>query len=225
MKIVLVGGGKAAVILLNFFSGQEKINLVGISDLHEDAPGMVRARELRIPTTTKTEELLSRRDVDIIIELTGNAAVRSALQDKLLPGQDIMSANCAKLMCDIILAQASHDAAVADTVGERFKAAMTRLQTAIENIDVAYANVEKLLRETGLVTLNAKIESARAGQAGAAFSIVVDRMHEMLSDIREAMEKIANASTEGQETLASLKSAKDQLAEEFHLANRKADLS
>jgi uncharacterized protein YukE len=102
---------------------------------------------------------------------------------------------------------------------------MQRLQFAIENIDVAYANVEKLLRETGIVTLNAKIESARAGQAGDAFAVVVDRMHEMLSSIREAMEKISTASTEGHETLASLRAAKDQLADEFKLSKTSGALT
>jgi hypothetical protein len=218
MNVVLIGGGKAAVILLNFFAAQKGINVIGISDPKEDAPGVVRARSLGIATTTKTGELIARPDAKIIIELTGNSKVRAALLERLRPDQDIMSANCAKIMCDMIVAQASHDATVATSVSDQFKASIGRLQTANENMNIAYENVEKLLREAGLVTLNAKIESARAGQAGAAFAIVVDRMHEMLNSIKEAMGKISTASSEGRQTLASLESARDQLAEKFRLA-------
>jgi uncharacterized protein YukE len=220
MNAVLVGGGKAAVILLDFFAAQKDVKVVGISDIKQDAPGIVHARSLGISTTTRTEDLVKRSDAEVIIELTGNSKVRAELLEKLRPDQDIMSGNCAKLMCDIIVAQAEHDSAVAEAVSEQFKVSMGRLQTAIENIDVAYGNVEKLLRETGIVTLNAKIESARAGEAGNAFAIVVDRMHEMLKSIQEAMEKISNASAEGYETLATLKTAKDRLADEFQLSKR-----
>jgi methyl-accepting chemotaxis protein len=194
------------------------VRVVGVCDIKEDAPGIIRARKLGIPTTTKAEELLQHADVQVIIELTGIPKVRARLLETLRPDQDIMSANCAKIMCDIITAQAAHDAAVAEAVAEQFKTSMSRLQTAIENIDVAYGNVEKLLRETGIVTLNAKIESARAGDAGNAFAIVVDRMHEMLKSIQEAMEKISTASTEGHKTLSTLKAAKDQLADEFQFS-------
>jgi hypothetical protein len=47
----------------------------------------------------------------------------------------------------------------------------------------------------------------------------------MLTDIREAMEKIANASTESHDTLAKLKTAKDQLADEFKLSTAITALS
>jgi hypothetical protein len=218
MNVVLIGGGKAAVILLDFFAAHKDIKIVGICDIKNDAPGIVRARSLGISTTSKIEDLLKRQDAKIIIELTGNSKVQAELLEKLRPDQDIMSANCAKLMCDIIVAQADHDSLVAAAASEQFRTSISRLQMAVENMDMAYSNVEKLLRETGLVTLNAKIESARAGKAGDAFGIVVNRMHEMLNSIREAMEKISNASSESHATLANLKAAKDRLADEFRLS-------
>lgn len=220
MNIVLVGGGKAAVTLLDFFVGQKNAKVIGISDIKSDAPGILRARSLGIFTTTKTEDLVERSDVQIIIELTGSSNVRASLLEKLRPDQDIMSANCAKLMCDIIESQTAHDSMVAQAVSEQFKTSTGRLQIAIDNMDEAFRDVEKLLREAGLVTLNAKIESARAGEAGNAFSIVVDRMHEMLRSIKDATEKISRASQEGHETLADLEAAKNRLAEEFQLTNK-----
>ncbi|MBN1570836.1 MAG: hypothetical protein JXA73_23550 [Acidobacteria bacterium] len=218
MNIALVGGGRAAVILLDFFAMQKDIKVVGISDINESAPGMKHAKALGIQTTTNTKELAQRHDVQTIIELTGNANVRSELLGILRPNQDFMSANCAKLTSDIIEAQSTHNAMTANTVSEQFHTSITRLNTAIGNMDFAYNNIEKLLRETELVALNAKIECARAGQAGDAFAKVVERMHEMLTSIREAMEKISTASTESHDTLMKLKSAKDQLADEFKLS-------
>jgi len=224
MNIALVGGGRAAVILLDFFAGQKDIRVIGISDINESAPGMKHAKSLGISTTTNSKELAQRQDVQTIIELTGNAKARVELLEILRPDQDFMSANCAKLTSDIIEAQSSHNALTAKAVSDQFEASITRLNTAIGNMDFAYNNIEKLLRETELVALNAKIECARAGQAGDAFAKVVERMHEMLTDIREAMEKISTASTESHDTLDKLKSAKDQLAVEFKLSKAMSTL-
>ena len=217
MDVVLIGGGKAAVILLDFFGAQKNIHVIGISDPNENAEGILRARSLGIPTTTRTEDLLARPEAKVIIELTGSPKVRAALLKLLRSDQDIMSASCAKMMCDMIVAQASRDATVANKVSDQFKKSIGNLQAAIGSVDAAYENVEKLLREARLVTLNAKIESARAGDAGAAFAIVVDRMHEMLNSIRDAMAKISAASSEGHQTVANLESARDQMAENFDL--------
>jgi uncharacterized protein YukE len=225
MNIALVGGGRAAVILLDFFAMQKDIHVIGISDINESAPGIQHARKLGIPTTTNTRELAQRPEAQTIIELTGNANVRTELLEILRPNQDFMSANCAKLTSDIIEAQSAHNAMTAKAVSDQFHSSITRLNTAISNMDYAYNNIEKLLRDTELVALNAKIECARAGQAGDAFAKVVERMHEMLTSIREAMEKISNASTEGHDTLMKLKSAKDQLADEFKLSKSISTLS
>jgi molybdenum-dependent DNA-binding transcriptional regulator ModE len=225
MNIALVGGGRAAVVLLDFFALQKDIKVIGISDINESAPGIKHAKNLGIPTTTDTKQLAQRHDVQTIIELTGNANVRSELLGILRPNQDFMSANCAKLTSDIIEAQSAHNAMTATTVSDQFHTSISRLSTAISNMDFAYKNIEKLLRETELVALNAKIECARAGQAGDAFAKVVERMHEMLSSIREAMDKISNASTESHDTLVKLKSAKDQLADEFKLSKAMSTLN
>jgi hypothetical protein len=222
MNVALVGGGRAAVVLLDFFAGQKDIKIVGISDINDSAPGIKHAKNLGIPTTTNSKELVQRPDVKTIIELTGNAKVRSELLAILRPDQDFMSANCAKMTSDIIETQSAHNAMTAKAVSDQFHSSIAGLGIAIGNMDVAYNNIEKLLRETELVALNAKIECARAGQAGDAFAKVVERMHEMLTSIREAMEKISTASTESHDTLDKLKSAKDQLADEFKLSKSMA---
>jgi methyl-accepting chemotaxis protein len=225
MNIALVGGGRAAVILLDFFANQKDIKVVGISDINESAPGIKHARSLGIPTTSNSKELAQRHDVQTIIELTGNAKVRAELLGILRSNQDFMSANCAKLTSDIIESQSAHNSMTANAVSDQFHSSITRLNTAIGNMDSAYSNIEKLLRETELVALNAKIECARAGQAGDAFAKVVERMHEMLTSIREAMEKISIASTESHDTLVKLQSAKDQLADEFKLSKAMSTLN
>jgi methyl-accepting chemotaxis protein len=221
MNIVLVGGGKAAVILLNFFDALKDATIIGVSDTRDDAPGMVRARSLGIATTTRTDEMIQQSDAKIIIELTGSSKVQEGLAKLLRPGQHIMSAECAKLMCNMIEAQAARNASIADRISGKFSMSANQLGAAIEKIDVAYTEVEKLLREAGMVALNAKIESARAGDAGNAFAIVVDRIHEMLNSIRGAMEKISIASTDSHDTLANLTAAENQLADVFHLSQNK----
>ena len=55
----------------------DEVEIVGIADINPDAPGMEAARKDGIFVTTNYSELTMLPDVDIIIEVTGNQAVKN----------------------------------------------------------------------------------------------------------------------------------------------------
>ncbi|MBF0550766.1 MAG: PAS domain-containing protein, partial [Deltaproteobacteria bacterium] len=87
LRLGIVGGGSRCRMLLEMF-GQKLFKnfegvIVAVADLEPDAPGMVKAREMGL-ITTGYKDLLERKDIDIILELTGARWVQDALA-RLVP--------------------------------------------------------------------------------------------------------------------------------------------
>ena len=76
MKIAVVGGGTRCAQLLKLIDQHqfEKIHprIVAVADLKADAPGLLLAKEKGLFTTSDYNDLFSRDDIELIIELTGN---------------------------------------------------------------------------------------------------------------------------------------------------------
>lgn len=216
MNIAIVGGGHAAVMLLECFSTMAGSRVVGVADLRADAVGMVRARELGIPTTTSVEALVQRPDVDLVIEITGNRNARDAIVAALRPEQEVMSAAAARVMYDIIESRKERNAAASERLSEEFREFGRRLSSARESVDASIRRVDEVLTAMKIVALNAKIEGARAGEAGVAFSVVADEMKQMTASAQMALETIHKASVETNEALDDLDRAEKKLLSLFH---------
>lgn len=79
--IAVIGGGHAGLELLNKLFTADFIDIVGVVDKNAEAPGMLLAKEHRVPTTTDMQDLLENSaQIDIIIDVTGVKAVRDALR-------------------------------------------------------------------------------------------------------------------------------------------------
>jgi methyl-accepting chemotaxis protein len=48
-NIVIIGGGRGGLAMLNLFHSVPEVSIVGMVDVSADAPGMVRAKSLGIP--------------------------------------------------------------------------------------------------------------------------------------------------------------------------------
>jgi hypothetical protein len=215
LNIAFIGAGKACLLLMDFFSSLDDVKIIGVADVRADAPGILYAQKKGIETTTRMELLIQRPEVELVVELTGSSKVKGLILEQLRPDQQIITASGAKLVCDMIESQAKDKEGAARAISQQFNISSTQLQVAIEGINSAHAEVKKLLREAGMVSLNARIEAARAGALGEAFGVVVDRIHEMLGSVSNALNKIAVASVESQNTLNDLKVAESRLVEEF----------
>ncbi|HUX06854.1 MAG TPA: methyl-accepting chemotaxis protein [Acidobacteriota bacterium] len=215
MKITFIGGGNAAVILLNYFSTLEEAEVRCVVDLLSDAPAMRLAREMGIATTNDMERGISKADV--VIEVTGSSKVQAELRQMLKPGQNVMTSGCAKMMIDMIEAQAEMNSTTLDKISGEFRSLTDILGGAIDKVDNALDIIHAVLREMQIVTLNANIEAARAGDNGRAFLKVVERMREMLKRTGDATDSIEGASGESHRAVGDLAKAEARMQDAFNL--------
>jgi transcriptional regulator with PAS, ATPase and Fis domain len=78
-RVVIIGAGRGGVALIDILHKDPVVKIVGIADMNPTAPALDIARRENIPTTTDYRKLLSR-DVDLIIDVTGEPAVHEALE-------------------------------------------------------------------------------------------------------------------------------------------------
>lgn len=91
--------------LIEIFHKDPLVKILGIADLDPQAPGLKLARKLRIPTTTDYRRLLRLKNLDILIDVTGNPKVEQELQRLRLRGVAVIGGPTAKFMWQLIEAQ------------------------------------------------------------------------------------------------------------------------
>lgn len=109
MRTVIIGGGKGCVSLLELATGsfmQElTLDVLGVMDISEDAPGVRLARELGIKTSTVMADILSIPNIDLIIELTGQDAILEEIYKIVPPGAKLIDHQFARVFWDLLNAR------------------------------------------------------------------------------------------------------------------------
>jgi transcriptional regulator with GAF, ATPase, and Fis domain len=101
-KVVIVGGGKGGRALLEMFTGDPTVTILGVADVNPWAPGLELARRLNLPVTTDLAELVANPKVDLIIDVTGSPEVGQAIL-RLKPAHtEVMGGASAKFMWDLL---------------------------------------------------------------------------------------------------------------------------
>ena len=101
-KVVIVGAGKGGRALLEMFSGDPTVSIVGVADVNPWAPGIELARRLNIAVSTDLGELIADPRVDLIIDVTGNTEVQAAIHRLKPSGTEVMGGASAKFMWDLL---------------------------------------------------------------------------------------------------------------------------
>lgn len=86
--------------------------------------------------------------------------------------------------------KASRIAANAVTSGEETGKAIGQLSTACKEIQMVSSFISEIAHKTKMLSMNAKIESALAGDRGAGFGVVASEMKSMADETAEATAKI-----------------------------------
>lgn len=109
MKALIVGGGKGCSALLDLaqstFLQELRLEVLGVVDVNYEAPGMVYARRLGIPTFTKLEEAIFNPELELVIELTGNDEFLRELYKIIPPGIKLIDHTFAHIFWDLVNAK------------------------------------------------------------------------------------------------------------------------
>jgi transcriptional regulator with GAF, ATPase, and Fis domain len=101
-RVVIVGAGKGGRALLEMFSGDPTVTIVGVVDVNPWAPGLELARRLNVPMGTDLREMIAEAPLDLIIDVTGNPDVQEAILRLKPTGAEVMGGASAKFMWDLL---------------------------------------------------------------------------------------------------------------------------
>ncbi|MDP2233240.1 MAG: hypothetical protein Q8K89_06360 [Actinomycetota bacterium] len=89
VRVGIVGGGRSGTPLLKDFLTRGFIEVVGVADRDLNSPGMQLAREHNIFVTADADVLAAKgRDIDLIIEVSGDPSVKPMLKDAFIAQQN-----------------------------------------------------------------------------------------------------------------------------------------
>jgi len=188
--VLFIGGGQAAVVLLELFVEDKNIDVLGVSDPNQNAPGIIRAVQLGIPVFAEMDSIIKNPRVNTVVEITGHPGVRRKVLDSLRDDQEIMTASGARILVELTMAQKKTCSQIEEIIN-----------VSNQKIDTTSKDIFDVLREMKILAINANVEAARLGNLGKSFAIVADRMSELTHDVQKAIDNITTASVQNRQFL------------------------
>jgi signal transduction histidine kinase len=106
-KVAILGAGRGGTALLDLLQLIPSIEIVGISDRDPGAPGLVRAKNLRIPVIDRVEELVYNHGVNLIMDVTGDPEVERFIQVHKRPETEVLTGSAARLLWELVRHEAN----------------------------------------------------------------------------------------------------------------------
>ena len=150
VNILIIGAGKRGTALIESFSEIEAIHILSVIDTNADAPGIKMAKEQGIPTASDYKEFIVKKDLDEIINVTGDEKVQEELLKAKPSGVRVLDAYSVKLFWELVKdrKKAEKDLKLAATlcIAEKLK-----MESMVENISEGVIMVD---RRGEIVVLN-----------------------------------------------------------------------
>jgi signal transduction histidine kinase len=106
-KVAILGAGRGGTALLDLLHLIPSIEIVGISDRDPGAPGLARAKNLRIPIIGRIEDLIYNNGVNLIMDVTGDPEVERFVQLHKRPETEILSGSGARVLWELVRHEAN----------------------------------------------------------------------------------------------------------------------
>ena len=106
-KVAILGAGRGGTALLDLLHLIPSIEIVGISDRDPRAPGLVRAKNLRIPVADRVDDLVYNHGVNLIMDVTGDPEVERFVQTHKRPETEVLSGSTARLLWELVRHEAN----------------------------------------------------------------------------------------------------------------------
>lgn len=209
VKIGIIGGGKGGCELLEILKDIHLIKIEYLSDINPSAPGISAAKKLNIQTTTDPVKTAGRIDTDIIIEATGSAEILDLIKQNLPEKTTILSGNIALFIFKVLQESKQNINLKVKNDIEVIRDAITN---DIEKVNEFLQQINEVTMGMKILAMNAAIEAARSGTAGAGFAIVADEIKNvsdktkaMATNIKGIMDSIMGLSSKINHSIEELK--------------------
>jgi two-component system, NtrC family, sensor kinase len=98
MRVAIIGAGRGGMALLDVLHQIRTIQIVGIADQNPSAPGLKRAEELHVPVYDRVADLITHQGLNLVMDVTGDPAMESVLQEEVPAGTDVVNGQTARLL-------------------------------------------------------------------------------------------------------------------------------
>jgi len=106
-KVAILGAGRGGTALLDLLHLIPSIEIVGISDRDPGAPGLARAKNLRIPVIGRIEDLVYNDGIHLIMDVTGDPEVERFIQLRKRPETEMLSGSAARVLWELVRHEAN----------------------------------------------------------------------------------------------------------------------
>jgi len=97
-RVAIIGGGHGGTALMEIFAEDPLVTVVGLSEIRPQTMGVRLAKKIGIPVVRRYQDLLKMKDVDLLIDVTGNPDVEKALLEAHAPHLALVGGASAKFM-------------------------------------------------------------------------------------------------------------------------------
>jgi signal transduction histidine kinase len=100
--IIILGAGKGGTALLESFLNLPGVRVLGIADKDPGAPGLKLAQFHHIPTAQNPLDFIQKKDIHLIVNVTGDPALPALLEPYTSPGTEVLGGSASKVLWDLI---------------------------------------------------------------------------------------------------------------------------
>ncbi len=127
-RVILIGAGTGGRALVELFGKDPTVEIVGVADKNEQAPGLLLARQLGLPATTNYRKLLTSEVADLIIDVTGDPDIGREIYELKPDGMEVVGGNAARFIWEFIEARNKTEA-----LEDKYQLAIRELETREES--------------------------------------------------------------------------------------------
>ncbi|MEC4680827.1 MAG: hypothetical protein VST67_09055, partial [Nitrospirota bacterium] len=101
-RVAIIGAGHGGTALMEIFAEDPLVTVVGVAEIRPMTKGIRLAKKLGIPVVRRYQDFLKMKDVDLVIDVTGNPEVEHELLEVQIPHLAIVGGASAKFMWQLI---------------------------------------------------------------------------------------------------------------------------
>lgn len=207
--IVLIGAGKKGHTLLSELVKETDIDIIGVADSDQDAPGLELARQYGIPVSGDFREFLDKKP-DMVITATTDPSIADEIKKYKAPNTEVIGSTCARILVEMLEKRFDAQETVTRHLEEtkelyRIGVALTSadslekildtlLTEAVRTLKAAAGSIALYDEDTGYLTLKAslgfsanfsQVSKWKKRKGGMTDHVLSKRVPTVISDIAE----------------------------------------